>query len=358
MTTPSRLRRNDVVDGFRGIAIVSVMAFHYTVRWAPPLEPENVYGYDQIFPELFRIGAYGVHLFFVISGLVITMTLLRSASVSEFAVRRIARIYPAFLVAAATTFILMQFGPDRFRVGVWDFVSNLLIDARMFGNRPIDGVYWSLAVEIKFYAIVMLARAILADMFWAGLLAFAVLSVALLQVDARIATALLLAPYWPFFLLGVAAWFWVFDPRPTAALSLFAGSLLLYLATYPENHQGGVQPLMVDSALALTVFCLLAALNARPNVRVPLLAPLGRVSYSLYLLHQNIGVSIIAALKALGWSDLAAILVAGSAMITAATFFFYYIEQPGTRLVMLWYRSEIIQAVVRRVELGTKQGER
>jgi peptidoglycan/LPS O-acetylase OafA/YrhL len=49
--------RYDLVDAFRGIAIIMVMIFHYFVvglKW----EPE----------EIFRLGKLGVEVFFVISG--------------------------------------------------------------------------------------------------------------------------------------------------------------------------------------------------------------------------------------------------------------------------------------------------
>ena len=67
MTPTAQPSRIQVIDAFRGIAILAVMAYHYTVRW-----PE-FYGYSSSYSELFRIGQYGVHLFFVVSGLVITI---------------------------------------------------------------------------------------------------------------------------------------------------------------------------------------------------------------------------------------------------------------------------------------------
>ena len=41
-------RRNDVIDAFRGVAILSVMGFHYLVTWAPPQHLTDPYGYTSL----------------------------------------------------------------------------------------------------------------------------------------------------------------------------------------------------------------------------------------------------------------------------------------------------------------------
>lgn len=326
--------RSSIIDAFRGLAILSVVIFHYTVRWAPPLEPVSLYGYDVVFPAWLNVGAYGVHLFFVISGLVITMTLLRSESVWDFAVRRFARIYPAFVVAAFFTFVAMQFGPERFRVGLADLFANLFVDARLLGGQGVDGVYWSLVVEIKFYALVFLARAAFAEGFWIALVVIAGCSALMLRVDPRFATEAMLAPYWPFFLFGIAGWFWTYGGRREIARVLFVASAALYLVSYDTNHGSRLQPLFVDAFMIVTAGGVLLALRLWPTARIPLLAPLGRVSYSLYLVHQNVGVAIIGGLTSTGVSALPAILITITAMIGLAALAFQYVEVPGGKFVM------------------------
>src|ERR1700731_2109574 len=103
MKSIARHGRNNTIDAFRGIAILGVLLFHYLVRWAPPWYGINLYGYRRVYPDALVLGALGVYLFFVISGLVITMTVLRSGSALEFVVRRFARLYPAFLVGICLT---------------------------------------------------------------------------------------------------------------------------------------------------------------------------------------------------------------------------------------------------------------
>jgi peptidoglycan/LPS O-acetylase OafA/YrhL len=110
-------RRIASIDGLRTIAIVAVIAFHYCYRWGPPLSPESLYPYGSALAGLpgARFGAYGVHLFFVISGFVIAMTLDGCRTPREFIVRRYARLGPAMLIFSAITFGAMFVIPRRWR---------------------------------------------------------------------------------------------------------------------------------------------------------------------------------------------------------------------------------------------------
>src|ERR1700760_1801195 len=133
--------RNDIIDAFRGVSIILVMLFHYTVRWRPPEWPKDLYGYDTVFPQAFDLGRFGVSIFFVISGLVITMTVLRSGHAFEFAVKRFARIFPAFTVASLVTLGICQFGPPDLRRGVIDFLAGFTFMPEKFGHDYVDGAY-------------------------------------------------------------------------------------------------------------------------------------------------------------------------------------------------------------------------
>src|SRR5690242_5139659 len=125
MTSIARHGRNDTIDAFRGIAILGVLLFHYALRWAPPWYGTNLYGYGRAWPDALALGAVGVYLFFVISGLVITMTVLQSQSGLEFAVRRFARLYPAFLVGICLTLVVTGISAiPAFKLSSGDVLAN------------------------------------------------------------------------------------------------------------------------------------------------------------------------------------------------------------------------------------------
>ncbi|PHY12991.1 hypothetical protein CSW58_08815 [Caulobacter sp. B11] len=113
-----------------------------------------MYGYGFQFSQILTLGRYGVQVFFVISGLVITMTVLRSRDAVDFGVRRIARIYRALIVAGLQTLALCQFAPPDLKRGPLDYLASLTLHPRAFGRIFIDGAYGTLPVELKFYAFV------------------------------------------------------------------------------------------------------------------------------------------------------------------------------------------------------------
>ena len=85
-------------DGLRAIAVISVILFHLQI---------NINGY-----QLFRGGYIGVDIFFVISGFVVTQSLLAlkckspEAFISKFyekRIKRIKRIVPALIICIVST---------------------------------------------------------------------------------------------------------------------------------------------------------------------------------------------------------------------------------------------------------------
>ena len=94
---PERIAELDVL---RGVAAVWVMLFHYTVRW-----------FEQPGPPQSPFGEYAVHLFFMISGFVIFMTLRNTRTGADFVVSRFSRLYPAYWAAVLVTASVMTFIP-------------------------------------------------------------------------------------------------------------------------------------------------------------------------------------------------------------------------------------------------------
>ncbi|WP_323806065.1 hypothetical protein [Mesorhizobium sp. AR02] len=94
----------------------------------------------------------GVNLFFLISGFVIAWA-AEGRSWTEFAVARLAHLYPGFLVCMTASFIVQSVAADPklpYEPSRW--VANLFIVAAAFKRPFMDGVYWSIVFEIVFYS--------------------------------------------------------------------------------------------------------------------------------------------------------------------------------------------------------------
>ncbi len=156
---PAAAPRDPALDGLRGLAILLVFLFHYGggLRAHQPLI--RLLGY------LTQAGWVGVDLFFVLSGFLITGSLLdtlgRSHSLPRFYARRALRILPLYLTAlllcAAAALLwgaaFFQLRPLLIYLG---FLQNLppLVASALHTPPPLPLFHlWSLAVEEQFYLL-------------------------------------------------------------------------------------------------------------------------------------------------------------------------------------------------------------
>ena len=137
---PSRL---PVLDGWRGISILCVLAGHML-----PLGPKALR-----FNEM--IATTGMSLFFILSGFLIISMLVRNDNVVSFLIRRVFRIVPL-----AWGFLIVVL---LFNGASWEaWMANLLFYANFppFYLDYVNGHFWSLCVEMQFYATIALTVAL------------------------------------------------------------------------------------------------------------------------------------------------------------------------------------------------------
>lgn len=138
------------LDAIRGIAILGVLLYH-GFYWTRDL---TVYSFWQkIFLKTMSIGQYGVDLFFVLSGFLITGILLntreRKDYYKRFYVRRALRILPAYYLTLLML-VIFKLTSKGFLLMSLLYSSNLSL---LFGISMSYTVLWSLAVEEHFYLV-------------------------------------------------------------------------------------------------------------------------------------------------------------------------------------------------------------
>ncbi len=100
-----------------------------------------------------QYGYLGVNLFFLISGFVIILS-SEGRTFGQFISARFVRLFPVFWICASITslFIIITSQED---LSVARYIANLTMIPSVFGDFEfIDGSYWTLALELKFYALV------------------------------------------------------------------------------------------------------------------------------------------------------------------------------------------------------------
>ncbi|MEU1377687.1 acyltransferase [Streptomyces triculaminicus] len=325
------------MDALRLVAALMVVAFHYTaLKGGWGRSPKEV------FPDLeivTRYGWTGVEVFFLISGFVICMSTW-GRTLGDFVVSRVTRIYPAYWVAIFLTAGVVALWPQVRTVKNWDVVlTNLTMLQQGMGVWDVDGVYWTLFAELKFY--VLFAVVVATGVTYRKCVLFCgvwtVAAVTAPSVDNEMLSLWAMPLFAPYFIAGIA-FYLIHRFKPTALLwGIVIMSLLLALHSVPKrvhDNAEGVIPTWPATLIVFIAFGLMALIStgAFDRVQWRWLATAGALTYPLYLLHQYIGMTIIYALRervTSGW------LVSGLmvVMLGAAYVMHRCVERPlGKRL--------------------------
>ncbi len=329
------------LDALRGLAALAVVIFHFTGHF------DRLYGHKGSIPFTFDVGNYGAHLFFVISGFVIFMTLERTKHVLDFIVSRFSRLFPAYWAALVITLVAVEtVGLPGQEVTTRDALINLTMMSDFFGAREVDGSYWTLEIELFFYMQMIFwyvvggfARVRVMIVCWL-LVAFAY------GIEARLGVQLsytlrelLIARFIPFFAAGVLL-YRVYYGRDKAWVSAaFLAACVLSVWTLWSWVEATV--LLVSIGL----FLLFIWGKLHVLARQPFLF-LGTVSYTLYLLHQSIGFIVIAHLEAAGVPPWVSVSFTSVAMLGLAAVLTFTVEKPAMRAIRNAYKRRWPRPVV------------
>lgn len=313
------------IDGLRAIAALLVVAYHYTwgfgdrFHHATPLGLNVTYGY------------LGVYLFFAISGFVIFMTLDRCREPLDFVASRFARLFPTYWAAVALTFATMQVLAIPGYAITWpQALANLAMVHAFFGVPDVDGVYWSLQIELLFYiwmlavwCLGLLRHSLALSFAWVGAgLAYGIAHHVLgIAIPATIPRFLLLESI-PWFVIGMTAYTTLRDGRWNRAQWLLLALCFATIATRGD----------VDRTIAAMLSTALVLLASRGRLPLLTLRPLvffGAISYPLYLVHEKIGWAVLLEFEPRFASPWTAIALATGVSVTIAILLHYLVEDPA-----------------------------
>ncbi|MGI5403526.1 acyltransferase family protein [Streptomyces sp. CA-135486] len=357
---PRRAGRLSALDGMRLLAALMVVAYHYMALYGG----WTTRG-EALFPGSFPFTAYGwlgVELFFLISGFVICMSCW-GRSLGDFFVSRVSRLYPAYWFAVlATTAVLLLIPNGNNPLPVADVLTNLTMLEEPLGVPKVDGVYWTLFAELRFYLLFAL-------MAWWGLtyrrvLAFcsvwAAAGMLFAQSDDSVLQLLIMPNYCWYFIAGMA-FFLMYRFRPS--LLLTGVVLVCFGAALPSAHDTWSrslgyfrQSIPFWPVVAVLAVCFgamaLVATGKLDWMKWRWLPYAGALTYPLYLLHQYAGWELIRALghRLPPYTVLA--LVTGGMLVTS-WLVHRLIERPVTRLLRRRLSGALAEATAGERRLGS-----
>lgn len=312
------------LDALRGLAALSVVIFHYTTRY------NELYGSNHNLSFELAYGHYGVQLFFIISGFVIFMTVQNVTSLKKFVLKRAFRLYPTYIMGVIITFVIVKlFGLPGREVSNFDALVNLTMFQSFLGVPHVDGAYWSLQIELIFYFIIgglifcgFIEKYITFSYMW--LISSLMIKSAALKTDntvLKVLDHLLIVNYSHLFILGIV----FYSLHQSLNKNLNHYIIILVCIFYEVIFFSGVSNIF-------TLSCILAFLllinNKLKFLRFKPLLYLGTISYSLYIIHQNIGYVILNFLNAKSIDSELVLIVPLIITIILATLITYYIEKP------------------------------
>jgi len=329
-------------NALRGIAALVVLISHYVVMFDQihgqyggfAALPRNAFPAPVVWlNELIKpihLGALGVALFFLVSGLVLPLSVRSYARApagrSAFVVARLFRLLPTYAVGLAISFGAWAWATSHngipFERGTLAiYLSNISLFRDWIGVQQVDGVVWTLEVEAKFYlAILIFWGAVAAQRIWPALILGA-LAVAVAPLHAQFplswnppANFVWTVPFLAYMCIGVGFSFHYMGRLSTRGLVVLAAVLLaVFVGVSRYNHVSAEVP--ASYAFALCVFAALYAWrrNWGGGAVVGFFA---RISYPLYAVHAPIGYVALRYLIGNGWNAVLAFGVV-TAVVTA-----------------------------------------
>jgi len=332
LSPPNQIRKLNSLRGFAAMVVV-VAHFSGATGWLDGL------------PGL-GAGQLGVMVFFVLSGFLMGhLYLARSPSMSQiwrYAVARGARVLPLFAMVLALSIVLPRLG---IRGVFFDLIGNAEIASHvlLLSGRNI---LWTIPTELHFYALFIVFWLAVARSRRFGVTVIVTVAAAVILAGFprpsgevfRIPFELRVVQTIPYFLAGVAIGLvYRSDRRPIPQSAFFAASLGVIPLMYPLiferifgfRHGLWNDPLVLGVVVAVFLLILFGVPDQSRVLSNSVGDFLGRISYSLYLLH----VPIMTGVRRLGLTGTVGFVVFASLSIVVAFAVYTTIEVPAQRLL-------------------------
>nr|WP_283808932.1 acyltransferase family protein [Vagococcus allomyrinae] len=340
------------IDGLRAVAIILVMLYHFQLPFA-------------------QGGFIGVDIFFVLSGYLITNSLMiewhqaKKFDFKQFWLKRLRRLLPAVITLLVVVLIVcFFFFPSSFKkswsdsiaalfyVSNWWYIFKKVPYFDSFGTPSPFKHLWSLAIEEQFYLLWPVAlfgllkwlkkrQRVLIAIITAGIFSAVLMAVlydpngidrVYYGTDTRLFAILAgcgLAFLWPYYYLddnfGQRAQR-ILDGAGSVALAALIGIALLINEYQTFLYHGGLVLVALFTIILLGVI-------VHPSSKLgklfanPFFSWLGKRSYSLYLWHYPV-VALLTPIKLVGRFHIGLVLMQLALIVVLANFSYMWIEEP------------------------------
>jgi peptidoglycan/LPS O-acetylase OafA/YrhL len=303
------------IDALRGLAALLVTIFHIT----------GSSGLTKQTASYFSFGWVGVDIFFVISGFILPYSMMKThykiKAFGIFILKRVIRVYPAYIISIGIG-VVMAIITGRYLYPKESIILHILLLNNLFPYPSVSPVFWTLTIEFQFYLLVGL----LFYYFSKSNISSLILITALVACSLYVNNASYILRWFPFFALGIL----IFNKRmtnmPPILFWIFSAAIWFVIAKVHGLPQ-----------LIASIFALLFILYAKAEKQTlfnRIILWLGTISYSLYLVHWEIGraaVNVSRRILFIHNIEIVKVLIGIGFSILSAWLLYMYIEKPSIR---------------------------
>ena len=292
------------IDSLRGIAVLSVLIQHLLEQIVLTQTTGSYYwGFQAVAGYYFNFGRFGVVLFFFVSGFVIPNSFPSSSTpIRDFVTSRFFRLYPAYWLSILLAVLIFPWTEAR-TAPLSQIVGNLTMFQMFFNVTNIRTAYWTLAIELIFYISCVL-------LFAAGFLQRRMTAVGIVLVVAVLCTvaSAFIGNRMVLRLMEVAlnltamflgkvlrdtvierrlSW-WQAVPCLIAYLAFALSVTLRLYGSTPYDEKTFFFGYSMASSYVGAALVFVAVCAVCDRVHWPVSAFVGRISYSIYLMHAYV----------------------------------------------------------------------
>jgi peptidoglycan/LPS O-acetylase OafA/YrhL len=342
---PTRRNRFVFLDLIRSVAAPLVFYSHVVEYWnkhghsSPVTDSISTFVNNPL--SLFQdFGFFGVALFFLVSGFVVTHRASQERA-TEFALKRVLRIYPVLFAVVA---LIGVFGGGLHLLGAanlptftpTNLVTNaLLINYFLLPQVVLILVAWTLAIEVMFYLLLLILLPLIKRITWVALSIELALCWCAVEFARDFGGNFFLIAvslsFLPVLLLGQICWA-VWNKRLQFRYGALMGIAAWLIFVWAGNRDMGRLDHGYDSAVCIALLLFVGLLLAEDHLRpTRAISYLADRSYSIYLIHWFVALPVMADLypHVPAWL---AIIAAIAATLGVVELSYRGIERPSQRL--------------------------
>jgi peptidoglycan/LPS O-acetylase OafA/YrhL len=313
------MKKLGIIELLRGIAALFVCLFHFghcNIQFV---------GSSHFFKDFFSFGWVGVEIFFVISGFIIPYSMLKSnyriKHFFKFLIKRIVRIEPPYIVSIILVLLLgllsslsIQFNGIPQQINFVQILSHLLYLTEHIGFEWLQPVYWTLEIEFHFYILI----ALFLPLIWESKYSFVTAIFVLCLTQSFI--PLTIFKFSSYFAIGLIALGYALE-KITKRESLLLILIVIIWLCYLEQSS-----VMIAASFSTVLAIMFLKIHSKH------IDYLGKISFSLYLIHIPIGGRVINFLGRYAKTESDVWMTLGIALIITLGFswmFYKIIETPS-----------------------------